>query len=234
MYGPGVPFFNIFSLLVPAILFLGALYIAFSIFQRRSARDGGDPADPTSSVLKVVYTLALAGLIAAFVGFGIEAFYPSPKYPAEELFYGEVYGEGTAMQGGATLGAPDEAMAQEVPPGELVEPGVPPEALESERAYMQQERAYREELSEYHRVASLVAIGAAALLLVAGWVPLLRRLPVIGDGLTLGGLLTLLYGLTLGIQVNSNLFRFLVISVSLAVLLVAIILKLRSGDLQNA
>lgn len=226
-----VPFFDIFSLPVPVILFLGALYIAFSIFQGRSARDGGDPADPTSSVLKVVYTLT--GLIAAFVGFGIEAFYPSPKYPGEELFYGEVYGEGAAMQGGATLGAPDEAIAQEVPPDELVEPGVPPEALESERAYMQQERAYREELSEHQRGASLAAIGAA-LLLVSGWVSLLRRLPVIGDGLTLGGLLTLLYGLTLEVQVDSHLFRSLVISVSLAVLLVAIILKLRSGDLQNA
>lgn len=69
---------------------------------------------------------------------------------------------------------------------------------------------------------------------MAGWVPLLRRLPVIGGGLTLGGLLTLLCGLALGVQVDRHLFRFLVIYVSLAVLLVAIILKLRSGDLQNA
>lgn len=109
-----------------------------------------------------------------------------------------------------------------------------PEMIESEKAFMQQERAYQKELSDRNRVASLLVIGAAALLLVVGWAPVLRRLPVIGDGLTLGGLLTLIYGLALGIQVDSNLFRFLVVSAGLVVLLVAISLKLRSGDLQAA
>jgi hypothetical protein len=235
MYGPGVPFFDIFSVLVPAGLFLGALYVAFAIFQGRSSGDAESSADVTSSVLRIVYTLALAGLIAGFVGFGIEAFYPSPKYPGEGEFYGEMYGGGEAtVEGGITMGSTEGAMAQEVPPEEFAEPGMSPEMIESERAFMQQERAYQRELSEHRRIASLIAVGAAALLLVVGWVPFLRRLPVIGDGLTLGGLLTLIYGLALGIQVDSNLFRFLVVSAGLVVLLVAIALKLRSGDLQNA
>lgn len=234
MYGPGVPFFDIFSVLVPAALFLGALYVALAIFQGRSSQAAEAPPDVTSSVLKIVYTLALAGLIAAFVGFGVEAIYPSPQYPNDEQFYGGAYGGDVAMEGGATIGAPDEAMAQEVPPGEFVEPGMTPEMIESEKALMQQERAYQEELSERNRVASLLVIGAAALLLIVGWAPVFRRLPVIGDGLTLGGLLTLIYGLALGIQVDSNLFRFLVVSAGLVVLLVAISLKLRSGDLQAA
>ncbi len=234
MYGPGVPFFDIFSVLVPAGLFLGALYVAFAIFQGRPSSAAEASSDVTPSVLRIVYTLALAGLIAAFVGFGIEAVYPSPKYPGEGEFYGGAYGGGATIEGGITMGPPDEAMAQEVPPEEFVEPGMTPEMIESERAFMKQERAYQRELSEHHRVASLIAVGAAALLLVVGWVPFLRRLPVIEDGLTLGGLLTLIYGLALGIQVDSNLFRFLVVSAGLVVLLVAIALKLRSGDLQNA
>lgn len=84
------------------------------------------------------------------------------------------------------------------------------------------------------RRASLLAIGAVALILLTALLPGLRRLPVIGGGLTLGGLLTLVYGLALGIQVDSNLFRFLTVTASLIVLLVAIVLKLRSGDLQGA
>lgn len=236
MYSPGVPFFDIFSLLVPAVLILGGLYVVFSLLQGRPARGEGenDTPDLTSSVLRIVYTLALAGLIAAFVGFGIEAFYPSPNYSDEGAFYGEMSGGGVVMQGGATAVAPDEVMAQEGPPGEFAEPGMTPEMIQSEREYMQQMRSYERELSEHHRVASLIAIGAAALLLVAGWMPSLRRLPVIGDGLTLGGLITLFYGLALGVQVDSDFFRFLAVSIGLVVLLVAILLKLRSGDLRSA
>jgi hypothetical protein len=234
MYGPGIAFSEIFSVLIPAGLLIGALYLAFAVFQGKSSQTVESSPNVTSSVLKIVYTLALAGLIAAFVGFGIEAVYPSPQYPDEGPFYGELSGGSVAMQGGVTVGAPDEALAQEVPPGEFSEPGMTPEMIESEKAYMQQMRTYEERLSEHHRVASLAAVGAAALLLVAGWMPFLRRLPVIGDGLTLGGLLTLVYGLVLGIQVDSNLFRFLVVSAGLVVLLVAIALKLRSGDLQSA
>lgn len=233
MYGPGAPFFDIFSVLVPAFLLLGALYVAFAIFQGRSSQENAEAPDVTSSVLRIVYTLALAGLVAAFVGFGIEVVYPSPSYPDEEMYYGSAYGGGVAG-GEMTVSVQEEAAAQEPPPGEFPEPVPPPEVMQSEAEYMKEMRAYREELSQRNRVASLITVGAAALLLVVGWVPALRRLPVIGDGLTLGGLLTLAYGLALGIQVDSSLFRFLVVSAGLAVLLVAIALKLRSGDLQNA
>lgn len=234
MYGPGMPFFDIFSLLIPVLLFLGALYVAFAIFQGRSSRDGDEAPDVTSSVLRVVYTLALAGLIAAFVGFGIEVIYPSPQYPGEEDFYGGGYGGGMTVEGGATMGSTDGAIVQEGPPDVFTEPGMSPEMIESERAYMQQERVYQRELSEHHRIASLIATCAAAFILLAGLIPGLRNLPVIGDGLTLGGLLTLVYGLVLGVQVDNNLFRFLTIAAGLVVLLVTISLKLRSGDLRNA
>lgn len=228
MYGAGAPFFDIFSVLVPAILFLGALYVAFAIFQGRSSWEAIEASDITSSVLRIVYTLALAGLIAAFVGFGIEAVYPSPSYPDDEMFFGPAHGEGVAI-------AQEEVVSQEPLPGEFAEPPpIPPEEVEAEAEYMREMRTYQEELSQHHRVASLLAIGAAALILLLGQVPRFRRLPVIGDGLTLGGLLTLVYGLALGIQVDSNLFRFLTVTAGLAVLLVAISLKLRSGDLQNA
>lgn len=138
------------------------------------------------------------------------------------------------MEGEATMGPPDEVIAQEVPPEEFEESPVPPEVMESEREYMQQMRAYEEERSQHNRVASLIAIGAAALILAAGLVPSLSRLPVISDGLTLGGLLTLIYGLALGMQADSNLFRFLAVAAGLVVLLIVILLKLRSGDLQSA
>jgi hypothetical protein len=51
------------------------------------------------------------------------------------------------------------------------------------------------------------------------------RLPVIGGGLMLGGVLTLLYGVILAIQAQSPLLRFLAVTVGLIVLLVALYLK---------
>jgi hypothetical protein len=56
------------------------------------------------------------------------------------------------------------------------------------------------------------------------------RLPVIGGGLMLGGVLTLLYGVTLAIQAQSPLLRFLAVTVGLIVLLVALYLKFRSSQ----
>lgn len=225
MYGPDAPFFDVFSVLVPAILFLGALYVAFAIFQGRSSSESVEASDVISSVLRVVYTLALAGLVAAFVGFGIEVVYPSPGYPDEEMYFGAAY------EGGLQA---EELAVQEPMPEDFVEPPLSPEEMQSEAEYMREMRAYEQALSQHNRVASLLAIGAAALILLSGLTPRLRSLPVIGDGLTLGGLLTLVYGLALGVQVDSNLFRFLAVAVGLVVLLVAISLKLRSGDLRDA
>lgn len=80
---------------------------------------------------------------------------------------------------------------------------------------------------EYNRIASLIAIEIAVLIL--GAVLLLRgiRIPAIRDGVALGGVLTLFYGLVLALQAEGDVFRFLVVVVVLVVMLVAAYLRFR-------
>ena len=79
---------------------------------------------------------------------------------------------------------------------------------------------------EYNRFASLVAVGIAVLIL--GAVLLLRRIriPAIKDGVALGGVLTLFYGLVLALQAE-GVFRFLMLGVVLLVVLVAVYARFR-------
>jgi hypothetical protein len=151
-------------------------------------------------LLEVLSLLAVGVLIAFFVGFGIQAFYPAPELPEERF--------GLA----------------EAPPEE------DPEGMEKVREKEEKEltfRAYQEEVVEYNRIASLIAIGIAVLIL--GAVLLLRRIgiPAIRDGVALGGVLTLFYGLVLALQAEGDVFRFLMVGVVLVVVLVAAYLRFR-------
>ena len=215
MYGPMGPVgFDIFSFLLPAILLGGAVYLAFALAQRRNPAPADAPASgphggTTGAVLVALYTVALAALLAAFVGFGIEAAYPSPEFPEEP------YMAGPMMEGA---------------PGE--EPS--PEFIESERRFQTEMEAYQQRLSDHHEVASSIALVAAVSLLLAGLVPRVGRLPVIGQGVTLGGVLTLLYGIVLAVQTQSELLRFVAVAVGLAALLVSTYLRFRPGGAASA
>lgn len=205
MYGPMGPVgFDVFSFLLPAILLGGAVYLALA--QRRNHADApasGSQAGTGGVVLVALYTVALAALLAAFVGFGIEVAYPSPEFPEDP------YMEGPMMEGGI--------------PGE--EPS--PEFVEEQRRFQTEMEAYQQRLSDHHEVAAAIAIAAAVLMLLAGLVPRVGRLPVIGQGITLGGVLTLLYGIVLAVQTQSELLRFVAVAVGLAALLVSAYLRFR-------
>lgn len=152
------------------------------------------------SLLRPLYALAIALLVAAFVGFGISAFYPEPEppeYPAELEFTGE-------------------------------------RPTEEEKALMAEQRekeaAYQVRISDYNRVVSTIAIGAAVLLLV-GSIVWVSRLPVIGDGTTLGAVFTLFYGLIRAFMTDSEQFRFVAVAVGLAILISLVYWKFaRPGD----
>lgn len=207
MYGPMGPVgFDVFSFLLPAILLGGAVYLALALAQRRSHADASasGPYAGTSVVLVALYTVALAALLATFVGFGIEAAYPSPEFPEDGFMRGPM------MEGG---------------PGE--EPS--PEFIEQEQRFQTEMETYQQQLSDHHEVASAIAIVAAVLMLLAGLVPRVGRLPVIGQGLTLGGVLTLLYGIVLAVQTQNELLRFVAVAVGLAALLVSAYLRFRPG-----
>ena len=184
-------------------LSIAATYLAVRVTTRGgspSSDDAHRPPRARTSLLEVLSLLAVGVLVAFFVGFGIQAFYPAPELPEERF--------GLA----------------EAPPEE------DPEGMEKVREKEEKEltvRAYQEEVVEYNRIASLIAIGIAVLIL--GAVLLLRRIgiPAIRDGVALGGVLTLFYGLVLALQAEGDVFRFLMVGVVLVVVLVAAYLRFR-------
>ncbi len=144
------------------------------------------------SLLKTLYALAIALLVVAFVGFGISAFYPEPEFPQpppEQLYYG---------------GAVEE------------EPTEEEKRMLAEQ--QEKEEAFHKQLSDYNRVVASIAIGLAVMLLVGGllWI---SGVPVIGDGVTLGAVFTLFYGLIRALMTQDERFRFVAVAVGLAVVL---------------
>lgn len=209
---------GVFSALLPAILIGGILYFAASLTQRRgpfqteSARDEPGPAE--NPVLRTLYALALAVLIAAFVGFGIQTFYPAPESLQDNAFAGEV----PPSSPGAGGALPD-TQSLPGPPGD-------------DAGFQGDIGGYDQELTAHDRVASVVAIVVAVLILFAGLLPMISRLPVIGDGVTLGGVLSLFYGMTLAVQAPSGPLGFFVVAVGLLALIAVLYLKFRPGRTQ--
>jgi hypothetical protein len=179
-----------------------ATYLAVRVTRGGSSSpsDGARGASGArTSLLEVLSLLAVGVLTAFFVGFGIQALYPAPEPPEEQF-------------------------APTAPPSEE-DPGK--EKFEDKEEKELSVRAYQEEVVEYNRIASLVAIGIAVLIL--GAVLLLRRIgiPAIRDGVALGGVLTLCYGLVLALQAEGDVFRFLMVGVVLVVVLAAAYLRFR-------
>jgi hypothetical protein len=139
-------------------------------------------------MLKPLYAIAIAFLVVAFVGFGISAFYPEPQYPG---------------------GYPNDA--QRTRPENRTS-----EQKEKIEEYQQKQKAYRQDFSNYNLVVASISIGAAVLLLV-GSIVWLSRLPVIGDGATLGAVFTLFYRLIRAFISNNEQFRFVAVAIGLAI-----------------
>ena len=139
--------------------------------------------------LRPLYALAIALLVVAFVGFGISAFYDEPRYPAYP------------------------AGIEEGPRDELT-----PEERRKLGEYREEERAYREDYSDYNLVVACVSVGLAVVLLVGSLVGM-GRLPVVGEGTTLGAVFVLFYGLIRAYMTNDEMFRFVAVAVGLAILL---------------
>jgi hypothetical protein len=145
-------------------------------------------------MLKLLYSLAIALLVVAFVGFGISAFYPAPEFPE--------------------------------PPTELqfVKQNPTPEQEKLIREQDQREKAYEARFSDYNQVVASVAIGVAVALLV-GSILWLSGLAVIGDGVTLGAVLTLFYGLIRAFMTESEVFRFVAVTIGLVVVIALVYLR---------
>lgn len=143
-------------------------------------------------VLKLIYTLLLGILISVFVGVGIAAFYPGPKFPDQPI----------SLKYGSPEMAKDAVQSAEF-------------KVEAER-FDQQEKAFQAKSQLYNRNISIIAIVASIIIVIAS-LTFFKSIFIIADGLLLGGVMTLIYSVIRGFGTDDNMFRFFVVSIGLVV-----------------
>ena len=138
--------------------------------------------------LKIIYTAFIGVLIALFVGVGINTFY-APPAAQEYPIELNTYGK------------------------ELT-----PEQAQRQQTYDKLNAQYQSKMKPYNRNVSMLTLGAATILLIAGMV-FQRRMKLIADGVMLGGLFTLFYSIGRGFASADSKYIFVVIAVSLVLAL---------------
>lgn len=142
------------------------------------------------NILKVIYTFFLGLLLALFVGMGISTFYLAPSEPE--------------LPTGVYESRPIDSKA------------VSEEQALADREYESQWREYSEKMQIYNRNVSILSLIISVVLLVVAFV-LERRNTILSNGLLLGGVFTLAYGIIRGIMSENTQYRFIAISVALAI-----------------
>jgi uncharacterized membrane protein YkgB len=89
-------------------------------------------------------------------------------------------------------------------------------ALEQQVEFEKLNRQYWEENKLYSRNVSVITLIFSVVILVVS-LTVLVKLPLISDGLLLGGLFTLIYSIFRGFESQDSKFRFLAVSVGLLV-----------------
>lgn len=171
-------------MIIGAGLFL-LIIIAVVIAMVVSSNSGGQ-----FMILKLLYTFLIGIFLAVFVGVGIAAFYPEEKYPEPPVIL--KYNTAEAIK--------DEAQLAEF-------------KTEAEK-YDKIEKDYMTRSQVYNRNVSIIALGAAIIMVLAS-LTLVKKILLIADGVLLGGVFTLVYSVIRGFGTDDNMFRFIVVSVGL-------------------
>lgn len=138
-------------------------------------------------MIKTIYAILVGFMLAFFIGLGIEAFYPTEKYPEPPA----------VLQYSKT------------------DPATNPELKSAAEKYDQDSKAYRKRTQIHSRNVSLMAIGASILFMILSLM-VFTKYPVFANGFMIGSLLTLIYGIIRGFESDDSKFRFLLICIGLA------------------
>ena len=142
-------------------------------------------------MIKFIYTIFLALLIALFVGLGIDAFYPGPKAPQYPFELDQV-------KQGCEQTIEQQTLAKE---------------------FNQAQTKYMEELKPYNRNVSIISLVASIFILILS-LTLLNKIKMIADGILLGGVFTTIYSIIRGLMSENSQFRFLIVVIGLIIALV--------------
>lgn len=139
--------------------------------------------------IRLIYALLIAGATVAFVGVSIYTFYPAPQpptYPQQIM----------PLEKGINqpLGSPASGGIDE---------------------YQQAYERYQAELKTYYRNVSII-VSVVAIVMVAGGMYLRRRADIIGEGLSLGGVGSTIYGVVTASMADDRVMRFVAVTLFLA------------------
>jgi hypothetical protein len=188
---------------------IGAVVILLLIVISIAASSGeGHVINNGNMVLKLIYTFLIGIFLAVFVGVGIDAFYPGPKFSEAPAVLKYCSGEnGKNAEMSTDLKAEIEN-------------------------FDRVEKAYRIESQKYNKNVSIFSL-VASILIVIGSLTLFKKILLIADGLLLGGVLSLIYSVMRGFDTEGNKFRFFVVSIGLIVSLVLGYVKFIIPDVKN-
>jgi hypothetical protein len=141
-------------------------------------------------MVKLAYSLFVGLLLATLLAVGISAFYPAPKNP--EPF---------------------------VTPA-IQKPGLEPTKEEVTRMEKDQRdwQAFNEAQHVYSRNVAIISLVISVSFVVLGLFS--NKLPLLTDGLVLGGVFGLVYSIARGFESKDDIFRFIVVAASLGVTLI--------------
>lgn len=147
-------------------------------------------------LIKYVYIVFLGIILATFVGVGIAAFYKEPVYPETpaSLKYAKPYPD-------VTYSTPSA------------------EYIREQEAFDKESKKFQDDLAFYNRNVSMVSLGFSILMLILSLV-FFKKIPVIADGLLLGGVLTLAYSVVRAFNTHDDIYRFLAVGAGLIISMV--------------
>jgi len=150
----------------------------------------------------ILYILLIGVLLALFVGVGIDTFYKMPQPPKFE--------QPVLPERPATMDSDADLKQQSV---------------DNQIAFEKQNESYERALEKfsadrkiYERNVSIISI-ILAIVIAAASLIFLSKIPLIADGLILGSIFVLIYGVIRGFQGDDDVLRFAVVATSLVAVL---------------
>jgi len=147
-------------------------------------------------VIKFVYKLFLGVLLAATIGMGIATFYPAPEMPKH----------------------PSDKYPHSSSEPSLT--GVPsPEQIEKQREYDEDYEQYNKQRERHDRNTAVIAVAVSLGLLLVS-LTALTKIEIMADGVLLGGIFSLLYGIVRSFGSGDQKFIFVATLIGLIAALV--------------